>query len=88
MTDTKRPTYRVVATNLHPSGIAEADRVAEILNDEGWPRATRSLVVREALERLCEELRDKTPEDIFRFFRNRRAKRAAGPPPKPQSTGS
>ena len=68
--------FRVVAINLHPNGIAEADRLATILRDEGWPRATRSLVVREALERLSEDLSDKSAEDIFKYFIERRGKRA------------
>jgi hypothetical protein len=72
--------YRVIAVNVHPSGITEADRVASILRDEGWPGATRSLIIREALERLCDDLRDKTPDEIFRFFVERRAKRATGSP--------
>jgi hypothetical protein len=35
--------YRVVAANLDSESIDEADRIARILKDEGWPRATRSL---------------------------------------------
>jgi hypothetical protein len=64
--------YRVIAVTLHPDGIAEADRLAGILQDEGWPRATRSLIIREALERLGEELAGKTPEEIMREFLKRR----------------
>lgn len=73
--------YCVVAANLTVTGVAEADRIASVLKDEGWPRATRSLVIREALEGLREDLRDKTPEEIFRYFIARRARRVAGPPP-------
>jgi hypothetical protein len=68
--------YRVIAVNVHPAGIDIADRLARTLQNEGWPRATRSLVVREALERLREELNGKTADDVFRFFVERRAKRA------------
>lgn len=70
--------YRVIAVNLHPDQIAETDRVADTLREEGWPRATRSFVVREALERLSEELRLKTPGELFRFFVERRMRVAAG----------
>jgi hypothetical protein len=70
-------TFRVIAVNLDSSGIDEADRVASILRDEGWPRATRSLVIREAIERLGDELREKRPDEIFRYFVERRAKRAS-----------
>lgn len=69
--------YRVIATNLEAGEIADADRIADILRDAGWPRATRSLVIREALERLREDLRNKTPEEIFRYFIDRRGRRAA-----------
>lgn len=68
--------FRVIAVNLHPGGVDEADRIASVLRDEGWPRATRSLVIREALEWLFEELRDRSPDQIFQYFVERRAKRA------------
>jgi hypothetical protein len=70
--------YRVVAANLDSESIVEADRIASILKDEGWPRATRSLVVREALERLREDLSGKTPGEVFRYFIDRRGTRASG----------
>ena len=70
--------YRVVAANLDRDSIAEADRIAKILKDEGWPRATRSLVVREALERQREDLSGKTPSEVFRYFIDRRGTRASG----------
>jgi hypothetical protein len=78
MLKVKETPYRVVAANLDSGSIAEADRIAEILKDEGWPRATRSLVIREALERLREDLSGKTPSEVFRYFIDRRGKRAAG----------
>ena len=71
--------YRVVAANLDPATIAEADRIAAALRDEGWPRATRSLVIREALELLREELSAKEPHEIFRYFIERRGKRTTRP---------
>ena len=80
MSSTRQTAYRVIATNLEPGEIAEADRIADILRDAGWPRATRSMVVREALERLREDLRNKTPEEVFRYFIDRRGRRAAQSP--------
>jgi len=71
--------YKVVAANLHLAGIAQADRVATFLKDEGWPNATRSLVIREALERLWEDLCDKTPEEVFQYFIRRRGQRVGRP---------
>jgi hypothetical protein len=71
--------YRVIAANLDSESIAESDRIVEILKDEGWPRATRSLVIREALERLREELSSKPPSEVFRYFIGP-ASRDQGPP--------
>jgi hypothetical protein len=68
--------YRIIAISLYLNEVAEADRLTEILRDAGWPKANRSLVVREALSRLFEDLADKEPEDVFRYFLDTRAKRA------------
>jgi len=68
--------YRIISLSLYSNELAEADRLTEILRDSGWPKANRSLVVREALSRLFEDLADKEPEDVFRYFLDTRAKRA------------
>jgi hypothetical protein len=65
--------YRVVATTLLETDVAEADRVANALREEGWPHANRSFVIREALARLAEDLRGKTSAEIFADFIARRA---------------
>jgi len=70
----RRP-YRTISTNLLPSEVAAADRIVDVLREEGWPYANRSLVVREAIERLSEELRHKTPEEVFQYFIKRRGRR-------------
>ena len=72
----KKTPYRVVACNVHTGGVAEADRIAAILKEVAWPRATPSLVIREASERLREDLHDKAPDEIFRDFIDRRGRRA------------
>lgn len=69
--------YRVIACTLRPSDIAEADRIADVLKSEGWPRATRSMVIREAMALLREDLQDKTPDEVFRYFIEHRGRRAA-----------
>ena len=71
--------YRVVAVSLYQDEAAEADRLTEILRGAGWARANRSLVIREALACLTLELRDKSPEDVFRYFLEHFARRAASP---------
>ncbi len=75
MAPLNRRRYRIVAASLLPTDVQEADRVADALRDEGWPNANRSLVIREALVRLSEDLRGKSSEEIFRYFIDRRGRR-------------
>ena len=72
--------YRVIAISLYDDETAAADRLTAILQRGGWPKANRSLVMREALIRLEEELAGMSAEDVFHYFANRLAKRAGAPP--------
>jgi hypothetical protein len=69
--------YRVVAISLYDDEAAVADGLTDILRRGGWPKANRSFVMREALIRLQEELAGRSAEDVFQYFANRQAKRAA-----------
>lgn len=71
----ERRRYRIIAASLRPEDVAAADRIVEALRDEGWPHANRSLVIREALSGLSEALKDRSPEEIFRHFIERRGRR-------------
>ena len=71
------PGYRVIAISLYNDEAAAADRLTSILQRGGLPKANRSLVMREALIRLEEELAGMSAEEVFRYFANRLAKRAA-----------
>lgn len=73
---TKVRAYRVIAVSRHHQEANAADRITEILRQAGWPKANRSLVVREALLRLEDELSEKSGEEIFRYFVDRYARRA------------
>ena len=73
--------YRVIAISLYDDEAVAADRLTAILQRGGWPKANRSLVMREALIRLEEELAGMAAEDVFHYFANRLAKRAAAPSP-------
>lgn len=84
MRSPERSRYRIVAVSLRPEDIAAADRIVDALRDEGWPHANRSLVVREALAALSDSLKDRSEEDIFRHFIERRGRRIA-PAAKPHS---
>ena len=72
----KNKRYRIVAVSLYSDEVTEADRITEILRAGGWSKANRSLVVREALSHLFEDLLDKEPEGVFRYFLDRQLKRA------------
>lgn len=75
MAERTRSHCRTITANLRIEDIAEADRIVEALRDEGWPYANRSLVIREALGALCDDLRGKSSEEIFRHFIERRGRR-------------
>ena len=68
--------YRIIAVSLYEEEAIEADRITEVLRQGGWPKANRSLVIREALLRLEDELNGKSPEEVFRYFVDRYARRA------------
>jgi hypothetical protein len=68
--------YRVITVSLYDEEALIADDITGVLRQGGWPKANRSLVIREALVRLADELAGKTPEEIFRFFVDRYARRA------------
>jgi len=67
--------HQAIAVSLSPELTAEADRLASALRREGWPLANRSLVFREAVIGLCDELAGKTDAEIFRYFIDRRGRR-------------
>lgn len=73
-----RQRYRIVAASLRPEDIAAADRIVEALRDEGWPHANRSLVIREAIGGLADILKDRSSEEIFGHFIERRGRRIPG----------
>lgn len=72
---TNRRRYRIVAASLRPEDIAAADRIVDALREEGWPHANRSLVIREAIGALTEALRERSSEEVFRHFIQRRGRR-------------
>ncbi len=64
------------AYSLYPAQIQWIEDIADKLRKGGNPNANRSLVVREAILRLQEQLKGKTAQDIFRDFNTRQEKRA------------
>jgi hypothetical protein len=61
---------------LRRPGLAFCGR-SKVLQLAGNPKANRSLVVREAILRLQEEIKGKNPQETLRYFTERQAKRVA-----------
>src|SRR5580704_7203783 len=79
--------YRVIAVSLYDEEADAANRITTVLQQSGWPKANRSLVIREALLRLADEFAGKSSEDIFRYFVDRYARRAGQLPSSPRNDG-
>ncbi|SRR6266404_2780796 len=67
--------YRVVAVSLYTPEADWIDNAAKALRMAGNPKANRSLVVREAILRLQEDLAAKDPSSMLKDFSQRQAKR-------------
>ncbi len=67
--------YRIVAVSLYTPEAEWIDRTTAALRQAGNPKATRSLVVREAVLRLQEQFTDKSPEQIVQSFTETQARR-------------
>jgi hypothetical protein len=68
--------YRVIAVSLYNPEADWLDKAASALQGAGNPKANRSLVVREAILRLQEETKSKTPSEMLRDFSDRQARRS------------
>jgi len=72
--------HRIIAASLRPEDVEPADRIVEALRDEGWPHATRSFVIREAIDAFAEALRGCSSAEVFRHFVERRRRRIPASP--------
>ena len=76
----RKPGYRVVPVSLYVPEAEWLDRLSQALKGAGNPKANRSLLVREAIHRLQEELAGKTPAEVLRYFIEQHTRRAARRP--------
>ena len=77
--NTQRKGYRVVAVSLYTPEAEWVDKTWRELDRVGRSKmikVNRSLVVREAILRLQEDLGDKTPEEVLRDFTEHQAQRS------------
>jgi hypothetical protein len=76
----RTPGYRVVPVSLYVPEAEWLDTLSQALKGAGNPKANRSLLVREAIHRLQEELAGKTPDAVLRYFIEQHTRRAARRP--------
>src|SRR2546423_15408410 len=69
--------YRVVPASLYTPEANWIDQIAEVLKRAGNPKANRSMVIREAIYRLQEELINKSPDEVLQYFIERHRKAEA-----------
>ena len=72
----KPKSYRVIAVSLYTPEADWLDRIAGDLQRAGNPKVNRSLVVREAILRLQEQVNSKDPMHVLKDFTERHAKRS------------
>jgi hypothetical protein len=71
----KKNAWRVVCVSLYNPEAEWIDHATTALRQAGNAKANRSLVVREAILRLREEVQDKSPQELVHDFTQRQAKR-------------
>lgn len=67
--------YRVVAISLYSDQAESVDRATQDLLNAGYPRASRSLVIQAAIERLRQDLDGRSREEVLRYFVERHSRR-------------
>jgi hypothetical protein len=67
--------YRIVAVSLYTPESEWIDHITRVLQNAGIAKANRSLVVREAILELQEELKEKDPQEVSRHFMERHVRR-------------
>ena len=75
--DSTKKGYRVVAVSLYTPEAEWLDHITQVLKRAGNPKANRSLVIREAISRLQEDLQEKSPEETLHYFIAQHVKRSS-----------
>ena len=71
----KKQGYRMVTVSLYVPEADWIDHISQLLKQIGNPKANRSLVVREAIYQLQQELTGKSPEEVLQHFIGQHVKR-------------
>jgi hypothetical protein len=75
-TGDKKKGYRVVAISLYTPEAEWIDYLTHVLQRAGNPKANRSLVIREAIAQLQENLAGKSPDETLHYFIERQVRRS------------
>jgi hypothetical protein len=65
----RTPGYRVITVSLYTPEAEWVDHLTRMLQRAGNPKANRSLVIREAIARLQEDLQDKSSQEASSAWR-------------------
>ncbi len=60
--------YRIVPASLYTPEANWIDEITDALKRAGNPKANRSMVIREAIYTLQEELSEKSPDEMLLYF--------------------
>lgn len=74
-TSVTKTAYKVIAVSLYLPEAEWIDQITRMLQIAGNPKANRSLVIREAILRLQEEMKGKDPRDVLASFIEHHSKR-------------
>ena len=67
--------YKIIAVSLYADQADALDEAVRELASAGYPKASRSLIVQAAVERLREDLSGRTQEEMLRYFGERHLRR-------------
>jgi len=67
--------YKIIAVSLYADQADALDDAVRDLASAGYPKASRSLIVQAAVERLREDLGGRTQEEMLRYFGERHLRR-------------
>jgi hypothetical protein len=65
---TEKKGYRVVPVSLYSNEANWVDEITENLKQAGYPKANRSMVIREAISALQSQIQEKDKEELFDYF--------------------
>lgn len=65
---TEKKGYRVVPISLYSNEANWVDEITENLKQSGYPKANRSMVIREAISALQSQIQGKDEEELFDYF--------------------